>query len=100
MPDIVVQSLGFKIYHAETFFKILKPFTNSHMIIIDFKEENKMKIRGIINNKIRSQFFSGRLFPELPARAVVLRTRLAGGERTVTWQLGCAFQHSDLNRVC
>lgn len=99
MPDIVVQSLGFKIYHAETFFKILKPFTNSHMIIIDFKEENEMKIRGIINN-IRSQFFSGRLFPELPARAVVLRTPLAGGERTVTWQLGCAFQHSDLNRVC
>lgn len=64
MPDIVVQSLGFKIYHAETFFKILKPFTNSHMIIIDFKE-NKMKIRGIINNKIRSQFFRDRLFPEL-----------------------------------
>lgn len=67
MPDIVVQSLGFKIYHAETFFKILKPFTNSHMIIIDFKE-NKMKIRGIINNKIRSQFFRGRLFPELPGQ--------------------------------
>lgn len=66
MPDIVVQSLGFKIYHAETFFKILKPFTNSHMIIIDFKE-NKMKIRGIIN-KIRSQFFSARLFPALPGQ--------------------------------
>lgn len=65
MPGIVVQSLGFKIYHAETFFKILKPFTNSHMIIIDFKE-NKMKIRGIINNKIRSQFFSGRLFSWAP----------------------------------
>lgn len=54
MPDIVVQSLGFKIYiMLKLFFKILKPFTNSHMIIIDFKE-NKMKIRGIINNKIRS----------------------------------------------
>lgn len=37
------------------------------MIIIDFKE-NKIKIRGIINKKIRSQFFSGRFFPELPGR--------------------------------
>lgn len=65
MSDIAVQSLGFKIYHA--FFKILKPFTNSHMIITDFRE-NKMKIRGIINNKIRSQLFSVRLFPELSGR--------------------------------